>query len=71
MTQQDGYRMIQRRARQAGMKTRIGNQSMRTTGITDYLKSDGKLEHAQIMVPPSARTTKLYDQRNDETALDE
>ena len=40
MTQQDGYRMIQRRARQAGIKTRIGNHSMRATGITDYLKSD-------------------------------
>jgi len=35
MTQQDGYRMIQRRARQAGIKTRIGNHSMRATGITD------------------------------------
>jgi len=41
MTQQDGYQMIGRRARQAGIKTRIGNHSMRATGITDYLKSDG------------------------------
>ena len=38
MTQQDGYRMIGRRERQAGIKTRIGNHSMRATGITDYLK---------------------------------
>jgi len=29
MTQQDAYRMIQRRARQAGIKTRIGDHSMR------------------------------------------
>jgi site-specific recombinase XerD len=72
MTQQDGYRMIQRRARQAGIKTRIGNHSMRATGITDYLKSDGTLEHAQAMAAHSSpRTTKLYDRRNDETALDE
>ena len=72
MTQQDGYRMIGRRARQAGIKTRIGNHSMRATGITDYLKSDGTLEHAQIMAAHSSpRTTKLYDRRNDETALDE
>jgi integrase/recombinase XerD len=72
MTQQDGYRMIQRRARQAGIKTRIGNHSMRATGITDYLKSDGTLEHAQTMAAHSSpRTTKLYDRRNDETALDE
>ncbi len=72
MTQQDGYRMIARRARQAGIKTRIGNHSMRATGITDYLKSDGTLEHAQAMAAHSSpRTTKLYDRRNDETALDE
>jgi site-specific recombinase XerD len=72
MTQQDGYRMIQRRARQAGIKTRIGNHSMRATGITDYLKSEGTLEHAQTMAAHSSpRTTKLYDRRNDETALDE
>jgi len=72
MTQQDGYRMIQRRARQAGIETRIGNHSMRATGITDYLKSDGTLEHAQNMAAHSSpRTTKLYDRRNDEAALDE
>jgi integrase len=57
-------------ARAAG--THIGNHSMRATGITDYLKSDGTLEHAQIMAAHSSqRTTKLYDRRNDETALDE
>ena len=43
MTQQDGYRMIERRAKQAGIKTQIGNHSLRATGITDYLKSDGSL----------------------------
>ena len=42
------------------------------TGITDYLKSDGTLEHAQNMAAYSSpRTTKLYDRRNDEAALDE
>jgi len=72
MTQQDAYRMIQRRARKAGIKTRIGNHSMRATGITDYLKSEGTLEHAQSMADYSSpRTTKLYDRRNDEAALDE
>jgi len=72
MTQQDGYRMIQRRARNAGIKTRIGNHSLRATGITDYLKSEGTLEHAQVMAAHSSpRTTKLYDRRNEETALDE
>ena len=32
--------MIQRHAKQAGIKTRIGNHSMRATGITDYLKNE-------------------------------
>ena len=72
MTQQDGYRMIARRARAAGIETRIGNHSLRATGITDYLKSEGMLEHAQNMAAhSSSQTTKLYDRRNDETALGE
>lgn len=72
MTQQDGHRMISRRARQAGIGTPIGNHSLRATGITDYLKSEGTLEHAQNMAAHSSpRTTKLYDRRSDETALDE
>jgi len=37
LTQQDAYRLIQRHAKRAGIKTRIGNHSMRATGITDYL----------------------------------
>lgn len=72
MTQQDAHRMITWRARKVGIKTRIGNHSLRATGITDYLKSDGTLEHAQnIAAHSSPRTTKLYDRRSDETALDE
>ena len=47
MTQPDAYRMIERRARQAGIKTKVGNHSLRGTGLTDYLKSGGTLEHAQ------------------------
>jgi hypothetical protein len=55
-----------------GIKTWIGNHSMPATGITDYLKSDGTLEHAQNMAAHSSpRTTKLYDRRNEEAALDE
>ena len=72
MTQPDAYRMIQRRARSAGIKTKIGNHSLRATGITDYLKSAGTLEHAQAMANHSSpRTTKLYDRRADEVSLDE
>jgi len=72
MTQQDAYRMIERRAKQAGIKTKIGNHSMRATGITDYLKHEGTLENAQQMANHSSpRTTKLYDRRNEEASLDE
>jgi site-specific recombinase XerD len=72
MWQQDAYRMIQRRARAAGIETRIGNHSFRATGITAYLKNSGKLEHAQAMANHSSpRTTKLYDRREEEISLDE
>jgi site-specific recombinase XerD len=72
MWQQDAYRMIQRRARAAGIKTRIGNHTFRATGITTYLKNSGKLETAQhIASHESPRTTKLYDRRQDEISLDE
>lgn len=72
MAQPDAYRMIERRARAAGIKTKIGNHTLRATGITDYLKSAGTLEHAQAMANHSSpRTTKLYDRRADEVSLDE
>ena len=72
MWQQDAYRMIQRRAADAGIKTRIGNHTFRATGITAYLKNSGKLEVAQhIANHESPRTTKLYDRRQDEISLDE
>jgi integrase/recombinase XerD len=70
--QQDAYRMIQRRAKLAGIKTRIGNHTFRATGITAYLKNGGKLELAQqIAGQESLRTTKLYDRRHEEISLDE
>jgi site-specific recombinase XerD len=68
----DAYRMIQRRAKAAGLKTRIGCHTFRATGITAYLKNKGTLEHAQhIANHESPRTTKLYDRRRDEISLDE
>jgi len=72
MTQPNAYRMLQRRALAAWIKTKIGNHSLRATGITDYLKGSGTLEHAQAMANHSCpRTTKLYDRRTDEVSLDE
>jgi integrase/recombinase XerD len=44
MHQQDAYRMIQRRAKAAGIETKIGNHTFRATGITAYLKNSGKLK---------------------------
>lgn len=72
MSQADAYRMIRRRAVDAGIHTKIGNHSFRATGITEYLRNGGKLEVAQQMAAhESARTTGLYDRRNDAVSLDE
>ena len=72
MSQPDAYRMIVRRARAAEIWTRIGNHSFRATGITEYLRNGGKLEVAQQMAAhESARTTGLYDRRDDQVSLDE
>jgi integrase len=64
--------MIQRRAADAGIKTRIGNHTFRATGITAYLKNSGKLEVAQhIANHESPRTTKLYDRTKERLTQDE
>lgn len=72
MSQADAWRMIRRRATAAGIKTKIGCHTFRATGITEYLRNGGKLEIAQQMANhESARTTGLYDRRNDQVSLDE
>lgn len=73
MTQQDAYRVIQRRAKQAGIKTKIGNHSLRATGITDYLRSDGSslAEAREMANHADTRTTQLYDRTADVASLDE
>jgi integrase len=72
MAQQDVYRMIASRAEAAGVRTKISCHSFRPTGITEYLRNSGKLEVAQQMANyESARTTGLYDRRNDRGSLDE
>jgi site-specific recombinase XerD len=68
----NAYAMIQRRAADAGLNTKIGNHSFRATGITAYLKNGGTLEKAASMANhASTRTTQLYDRRADEVTLDE
>ena len=72
LPQQNVYAMIQRRAKAAGIETKISCHSFRATGITTYLQNGGKLEVAQQMAGhESARTTGLYDRRSDAVALDE
>jgi site-specific recombinase XerD len=68
----DVWRMVRRRAKLAGIQTKIGCHSFRATGITNYLEHDGTLEKAQQMAAhASPRTTKLYDRTNDQVSLDE
>jgi len=72
MSRIDVYRMVKRRAEDAGMETAIGCHTFRATGITDYLKNGGRIEVAQRMAGhSSAKTTGLYDRREDEISLDE
>jgi site-specific recombinase XerD len=72
MRQADVYRMIQRRAENAGIRTKIGCDSFRATGITEYLRNGGKLEIVQKMANHEfVRTTGLYDRRQDQVSLDE
>lgn len=72
LPQANVHMMIQRRALAAGIATKISCHSFRATGITTYLQNGGKLEVAQQMAGhESARTTGLYDRRNDAVALDE
>ena len=64
MSQADVYRMIRRRATDAGIETQIGCHNCRATGITEYLRNAGKLKVAQQMAShESSRTTALFDQR--------
>ncbi len=64
--------MTKKRARQAGIATPITNHSFRATGITNYLRNGGTREKAQQMANhSSARTTQLYDRREDEVTVQE
>jgi len=72
MHRTDALRMVKRRALAAGLSAATCNHSFRATGITTYLKNGGRVEVAQqIAGHESARTTGLYDRRDDEVSLDE
>ena len=64
MMQSDAWRMLQRRAKKAGVTTAICNHSWRASGITVFLENGGSIEMAQYMAGHAdPRTTKLYDRR--------
>jgi site-specific recombinase XerD len=68
----DVWRMIRRRAKDAGIDAEMCCHTFRATGITAYLDNGGTLENAQLMAAhESPRTTKLYDRTGDEITLDE
>jgi site-specific recombinase XerD len=72
MTRHAALKMIQRRAKRAGILTAISCHSFRATGITNYLEHGGTLEKAQAMAAhESPKTTKLYDRTEDQITLDE
>jgi integrase len=72
MTRNDALRMVQRRARKAGLSASVCCHSFHATGITVYLHNQGSLEHAQAIAGhESPCTTKLYDRTSDQISLDE
>ncbi|MDF0490958.1 tyrosine-type recombinase/integrase [Sphingomonas sp. H39-1-10] len=72
LTQPDAYAMVRRRAKAAGIETKIGNHTFRATGITTFLTNGGTLENAASLANhASTRTTQLYDRRRDTITLAE
>ncbi len=72
MSRFDAYKMIKRRAEDAGISSEIACHTFRATGITEYLRNGGTIEHAQLIAAhESPRTTKLYDRTGDTISLDE
>ena len=68
----DVFRMIRRRAKEAGLNVAAYCHTFRATGITAYMENGGRLENAQHMAGhESPRTTKLYDRTGDEITFEE
>ena len=72
MNRVETWKLIKRRAEEAGLSASTTCHSFRATGITAYLEDGGIIEHAQqIAAHESPRTTKLYDRTSDAISLDE
>lgn len=62
LDRREAWDMIKRRAKQAGLSSKISNHTARATGITNFIINGGSLEDAQrIAGHASAKTTKGYD----------
>jgi integrase len=56
----------------AGIETPTGCRTFRATGTADYLTNGGRTEVARRMAGHwHARTTRLYDRRNDDVSMGE
>ena len=62
MSQADVYRMIRRRADDAGIKAKIGCHTFRATGITEYLRSRWRTMRAPV--PPASMTGATISSRS-------
>lgn len=72
LSRTDIWYMIQRRAADVELDTSICCHTFRATGISDYLSNGGRIEIAQRLAGhANARTTGLYDRRNDEISVGE
>ena len=60
LPQANAYAMIQRRARAAEITTKIGNHTIRATGVTAYLKNGGTLEQAARWRTTPARGRRSF-----------
>jgi len=73
LSENAALKMVKRRAKAAGFEpSSVCCHTFRATGITTYLLNEGLLETAQAIAGhESARTTGLYDRRDDEVTLTE
>lgn len=68
----DVWRMINKRAKKAGIDTAVCCHSFRATGITVFLENGGSIEAAaRIAAHESPRTTKLYDHTADTILIED
>jgi len=68
MTQSDAWRMLQRRARDAGIPTAVCNHTS-APPASPLSRQRRSLENAQPWPSESPRTTKLYDRTDDRITL--